>query len=104
MAVTIYPNIERRLARTPGVRRAVDDAAKRVGRRAEQNLASNRDTGNARIEVDTDGTDALVSLVDPNGNALAIEFGHHNNRSGRYVEGSYVLTTAVLEEASNDNA
>lgn len=63
------------------VKDAVDSEARKIGRRAEARLSSHRETGNAHIDVNTRGKDALVSLVDRA--ALSIEFGHYVvNRHG----------------------
>ena len=79
------------------VKDAVDSEAREIGRRAEARLASHRETGNARIEVDTSGKDALVSLVDRA--ALSIEFGHYvvnqYGPTGKHVPGLYIVTGAA---------
>lgn len=87
--------LNRALARDATVQTKVRSKATRIANAATTLLAGYRDTGNARIEVEYDTPDALVSLVDPSGNALAIEFGHRDKRSGKYVEGLYVLTRAL---------
>ena len=97
MAVTLINEraMNRKLSRLPGVRAAVRSATDELGARATANL--HRDTGNARIEIERDGIDGVVSLVDPAGNALAIEFGAYNVRAQKYVDGQYPLTSAVRE-------
>jgi hypothetical protein len=97
-------------SRLPGVRASVTAHANRFAATARANLARHRYEGNARIEVlETFNArygrlDALVCLVDlphqrpdgswSRGNAMSIEFGHIHNRSGKYVEGLYILTSA----------
>jgi hypothetical protein len=89
------------IAVQPGVRDAVLGEAGEIHWRASANLAAHRETGNAHIETSVDRThkhwSAIVSLVDPNGNAKAIEFGHflHNSLFPRYVAGLYVLSRAA---------
>lgn len=79
------------------VKDAVDSEAREIGRRAEARLASHRETGNAHIDVNTRGKDALVSLVDRA--ALSIEFGHYvvnqHGPTGKYVPGLYIVTGAA---------
>ena len=79
----------------PEVQAKVKSEADRIASTATALLAGYRDSGNSRIEIEYDVPDALVNLVDPGGNALAIEFGHRDKRSGKYVEGLYVLTRAL---------
>lgn len=77
MAVVIYPNCNEIIAKdVPGVAAYVHTVAQRGGAKARSILAAHRDTGASYIEV-TRGThpDSHISLVDPGGNALAIEFG-----------------------------
>lgn len=89
------------IAKIEGVRDAVREEAGEVFWRATANLAGHRDTGNSSVEIDTPGTYSHwglnIYLVDPAGNALAIEFGHfvHNALFPRYVAGLYVLTKAA---------
>lgn len=99
------------VAHVPGVMASVDAAASAIGDKARANLARHRDEGAASIEVEYNfpgkygDIDALVSLVDDphlradgstsRGNAFAIEFGHFHNRSGEFVLGTYVLSSAA---------
>ena len=100
MAVSLINEraMNRKLSRLPGVRAAVRSATDELGARATANLSANRDTGNARIEIERDGVDGIVSLVDPAGNALAIRVRRaYNVRAQKYVDGQYPLTSAVRE-------
>ena len=91
----------------PGVIKSVNLHAEQIGVKAEARLDQHRDEGNARIEVDHNipglygQTDSLVALVDEphtrsdgsrsEGNAMAIEFGHKHNYTGKPVQGLYIL-------------
>ena len=89
------------IAKLPGVRDAVREQAGEIYFKAEAGLAGHRQTGNAHIEIDTpsgyDHWGINIYLVDPDGNALAIEFGHfvHNKNFPRFVAGLYVLHKAA---------
>lgn len=87
------------------VRRFVKNVADHVGRRAESRLATARANRKARfkgladndppvrIEVSQGDVDAYVTLVHPA--ARAIEFGHVNHLTGRWVEGLRIITGAI---------
>ena len=89
--ITLYPDhvINRKLSRMPGVQAAVKAKATEIHATAAGRLAPHRKTGNAHTELSRHRGDQFgridwfVSLVDPGGNAMAIEFGHNN--SGRYA-------------------
>ena len=59
-------------------------------------LARHRDQGNAYVEV-TRGrrADAFVELVDPKGNAIAIEFGRPAGSERGASQGVYALHAAM---------
>lgn len=79
-----------------GVKTAVYQEALEIAARAEAKLAThryNKDTSEAKIEVDRGDVDTLVSLVDPG--AKAIEFGHKHWRSKKPVRGLYIVTGAA---------
>lgn len=99
-----------------GVVRSVDTEAEKIGAKAKARLAVVQSTGkhsegNAEIEVkhrlpgQFGDIDSEVHLVDnphvrkdgsvSKGNAMAIEFGHINNWTGKYNEGKYILTGAA---------
>jgi thymidylate synthase (FAD) len=48
----------------------------------------------AQIEIRRYRVDTLVSLVDEA--ALSIEYGHFHNKTGRWVEGLYIITRATI--------
>ena len=66
----------------PQVRAAVSAQVAARAPRARAVLARHRRTGASRIESYVAETDGWIVLVDPRGNAAAIEFG----RKGRWVE------------------
>jgi hypothetical protein len=77
MAVIIYPDCNEIIAKeVPGVAAYVYTVAQSGGAKARSILNAHRDTGASYIEV-TKGShpDSHISLVDPGGNAIAIEFG-----------------------------
>lgn len=86
----------RQLARQ--ARPATKDAAARIARRAEANLAGHRETGRAKIRVEHGAVDSYVVLDDPA--SLSIEFGRsaYSTKGGRTVgamEGLHVLSRAL---------
>lgn len=89
----VYRHCNATVAHLPGVAAAVADAARPIAARARASLAEHRHTGASKIEVSHSRIDTLISLVDPA--ALSIEFGHTDKRSGRPVEGLYILTRAA---------
>ncbi|WP_218030257.1 DUF5403 family protein [Pseudonocardia hydrocarbonoxydans] len=100
MTIRLYGDktINRIVSRLPAVRDAVKDHADQIGRRAEARLAAHRDAGATRVGVDHSGQiDSVVYLDDERGAkaALSIEFGHTDPRTGRHVEGLYVLYGAA---------
>jgi len=85
------------VSKIEGVQRGVWELTQDIGQKAERNLAKHRQTGNARIEIEFGKTDGMIWLVDPGGNAMAIEFGHFLVTSTgfpRYVAGLYILSKA----------
>lgn len=84
MAV-VYNNARHRKALARLARGPVKDKADEIAVEARIDLAEVRDTGSSRITVDRAGTDYLVSLVDDEGGAAAIEFGRAGgvDRKGR---------------------
>lgn len=72
---------------------AVSDAGERVASKARANLASRRDRNRHSIETEQGIVDYYVHLVGPG--ALSLELGHHNNRSGEWVEGARILRDAL---------
>lgn len=90
---TVYRGTNGVVAHLRGVKGAVGDAADPIEARARANLAAHFYTGAAEIERTRQDTDVLISLVDPA--ALSIEFGHTDRRTGRPVEGLYIITSAA---------
>lgn len=87
------------LSKDKKVQRRLRAAAGVIAAKAEANLAPHHRTGDHHIEVkrirnrEYGHIDWYVSLV---GEApLSVEFGHINHRTGRWVEGLYVLTSAA---------
>lgn len=80
--------MNRTVCKLPGVSRTVKAKAYDIQNTASARLAPHRNTGNAYVDVHRERGDQygridwFVSLNDPGGNAMAIEFGH--KASGRY--------------------
>ena len=80
--------MNRTVCKLPGVSKVVRHKAQEITVRASERLAPHRKTGNAYVDMHRVRTDRygridwFVSLNDPGGNAMAIEFGH--KASGRY--------------------
>lgn len=81
------------VAHLNGVTDAVHHTATQIGIQAEAKLELHRDTGRAEIVVSRGDVDSFVSLVDEA--AAAIEFGHWHNKSGRWVDGLYIIRGAA---------
>lgn len=92
--VTIKAGLERRLAKTRGVRAAVGDVAKTVLSNARQNAAEHKDSGayTAGLKLERGDIDAHVKAYDPA--AHLIEHGY-TTENGRRVEGQKILTRAA---------
>lgn len=91
----VDPRVGDIFAHLPGVRRYVRKTTQDVAERARAILARRRDTGESRIEASFGTTDGFVTLHDPNGGALAIEYGHVDRRTGRFVPGARPLRGAI---------
>lgn len=63
------------VAHLPEVVAAVDDLAEQVAAKARAELAKHRQTGRMRIEIERRGPDRIIWLVDPDGGAVAAEYG-----------------------------
>lgn len=85
--------VNRMVSHLPGVRKAVGSVTDRVESRARADLASRRVTGEHTIDSDKSGVDHYVILRGPG--ALSLEVGHHNARSGEFVEGARILRNAL---------
>jgi hypothetical protein len=64
------------VAHLPQVVAAVDQLAATVAAKAKAKLQEHRRTGRMRIETERRNPDRIVWLVDPDGGAVAAEFGH----------------------------
>jgi len=84
----------RDVARLPGVRAEVAAKGRQIASRARAGLAAHRDTGSARISVESRSPDYLVHLEDPHGAAAAIELGGVR-RDGRVIQGLHILINAA---------
>ncbi|GAB3209805.1 hypothetical protein GCM10027294_25660 [Marinactinospora endophytica] len=90
----VYRSVERVAAHE--AHEATIAQAGRLAGVARQRLAQHRATGRARIEVAAGRrSDAFVELVDPDGNALAIEFGRVGTRDRGTSQGVYALHAAM---------
>jgi hypothetical protein len=74
----------------------VHDHGRELAASARLDLESHRDTGEASIELQLTATDAVVSLADPDGGEMAIEYGRgeYLTADGRLVgamEGLHIL-------------
>ena len=79
----------------PPVQRAVESEADDYASVARSYLASYVREGQSSIEVDHSGVDSEVSLVDPEGGALAIEFGW-TTPEGKFVPGHYIVSWGLI--------
>lgn len=91
----VDPRVGDIFAHLPGVRRYVRETTNSVAGRARAILTRSRDTGESRIEVSYGTTDGFVTLHDPHGGALAIEYGHVDRRTGRFIPGARPLRGAI---------
>jgi hypothetical protein len=93
MAVEIYDEkgLPEEIAHMAGVHDALGDQAGDIKIKADSILATHRDKGEAKIEVDEGDVDWFVSLVDKA--AIPIEFGHQT-RSGKIVPGLHIMSRA----------
>ena len=94
MAVEIYPDCNEEIAHIAGVGAYVNVIAQRGGAKARAILARHRHTGASFIEVTRGDTDSHISLVDPGGDALAIEFGRTGTMGRGTSRGVHALQGA----------
>jgi hypothetical protein len=92
--------INKIVAPLPNVQAAVHAQAEKIGAKAKA-LLEGHHTPERQASVEVTRAkgkyghlDYYVSLVDPD-NAMAIEFGHIHNKSGKHVEGLYIITGAA---------
>lgn len=94
-------SVRKRLAKMPKVQAAVQKEAEAIQARAEAGLVQHRKTGAAKVVLARGEIDRYILLEDRRNTtqdhaaAWAIEYGHHNVRTGRWTEGIYVLTKAA---------
>ena len=72
--------LTKHIAILPEVQAAVDDHAVEIAADAEAILAAHYHEGDANITVDKGKVDSYVILEDPDGGAMAIEFGRGHRR------------------------
>lgn len=94
----VYPGIERKLSRLPGVYAAVVALATEIDVKAKANLLRHRDENVARIVMERRRPDVMVHLVDVA--AVSIEYGRGGYwRNGRWIgaaQGIWVLHDAAF--------
>lgn len=78
-----------------GVQGHLDSVVNRVAAKAKSNLSSRRKSGEHYISVDRGDIDRFVTMKGRG--SLALEVGHHHNRSGEFVEGARILRGALGE-------
>lgn len=86
--VEVYKSANRLAARSAGVQARLDGIAQARSTMAKANLASHRDRGKHRIEVEKGRLDRYVNLVGPG--ALSVETGHVA-KDGTVVQGLNIL-------------
>lgn len=92
----------KRLARFDDVQRGVAIKADAIKVTADAYLQAHRKTGDLSIDVDHSGVDSIVSMTSTAEGkvpAISAEVGHRDARTGRYVEGIYVLTRAAADNS-----
>lgn len=82
-----------RVARLPSVQAAVRSERDEIARRAEANFSSHDRPGGHKITTENKAPDAIVWLEGPAPRAL--EFGHVNHRTGKWVGGLNILGRAA---------
>ncbi|CAM3432548.1 DUF5403 family protein [Stackebrandtia soli] len=96
---SIRRGVEQRLARSKGVRAAVRSTAGDVLDAAKARAADHRDTGDyaASLHIERGAVDAHVVADAPH--ATDLEYGHTNPRSGRWIDGAWIMTRATDDAA-----
>lgn len=99
MAVIIYPDCNKTVAKLPGVKVHIGVRTRAAAGRAKARLLGHRKRGDAYIEHSQGVLDGYVSLVDPPSsannnkpNAMAIEFGRTGTVGGGPSQGVHALT------------
>lgn len=95
MAVQLDADIADTVAHLPGVRRDIQRRTRSAAGRAQAKLASRRSGEQGQhssIDWEVGATDGYVSLVDPDGGAMSIEFGRTGSRGkGGPTQGVFAL-------------
>lgn len=82
------------VAHLPAVAAAVEQLAATVEAKAKAKLAEHRQTGRMRVEIERRSPDVLVWLVDPDGGAVAAEFGRLTD-NGTVVQPLNIMAQAA---------
>lgn len=91
--IVLYRRLERTIAHTDEVERALGDHAFSILAKARSALAGHRKTGNHRVTQTKGNVDHFVNLE---GDApLSVEQGWHNARTGTFVRGLDILKGAI---------
>lgn len=93
--VKILANLEKTVSRDPDLEGQLGDLTFEVTTKARANLARHRKTGEHQITQTKGRVDHYVNLEGPA--PLSVEEGHHNARTGEWVEGLHVLKDAIGE-------
>lgn len=83
-----------------GVRNEVRGEGRQIEAVAQSRLVPHRNTGRAKIEMEMEDTDAIVSLVDEA--ALSIEFGHYLGNSSQGTDRQFVRGLHLFLEWYHD--
>ena len=92
-----WSDVNRTVARLPGVRTAVFEEANKIAAKAEQRLSAHRkpdDDTSSSIDVSRGTVDSFINLDDDGGGAMGIEFGYRAE-NGRIVHGLHIVTGAA---------
>lgn len=97
---TVRKDLNRRLARSPEVKKVVRAVAEDILAAAQARANQHRHTGGFAdsLHIETGRTDVHVVADDPQ--AVAKEFGHIDADTGRSVPGIHALSGAVADVAS----
>lgn len=95
MKVYLKPEraVNRLASREPETQAALKQAAAEIAAKARANLAAHRETGRHVITTTKGVVDHYINLEGPS--AVSVEFGHHDKRTGKWVEGIRVLRDAL---------
>lgn len=99
MGVTMNPwsDVNRTVARLPGVKAAVYEEAVKIATKAEQRLSLHHrpdDDTSSSVDVSRGTVDSFINLNDDGGGAMGIEFGYRAE-NGRIVHGLHIVTGAA---------